>query len=85
MQMTFVKYRTKREVELSGSDKWWSEYAVVPSIWLPDLLDWLSDIEAEVLETTDNYDHEPRLPINWPALSDCQYCILVSDALHCVL
>lgn len=85
MQMTFVKYRTKLESELCGSDKWRREYAVVPTIWLSDLLQWLSDIGADVLKTTDNFDHEPMLPINWPSYETCKYGIMVSDAVHCVL
>lgn len=83
MQMTFVKYRTNGGV--LWPDKWWSEYAVVPTIWLSDLLMWLSDIGADVMETTDNFDHAPRLPINWPSYETCQYGIMVSDAFHCVL
>ena len=85
MNMTLVRYRTKYQDELSGSDKWWSEYAVLPDIWLPDLLEWLSDIGADVRETTDNVEFDARLPISWPRLSDCQYTIMVSDAIHCVL
>lgn len=83
--MTLVKYRTKHEEELCGSDNWWSEYAVVPMIWLPDFLDWLSDIGADVLETTDNYDHQARLPIAWPSYETCSYGIIVSDAFNCAL
>ena len=83
--MTFVKYRTKMEVELCGSDNWWSEYAVIPTIWLSDFLAWLSDIEAELCIETDNVEFEARLPINWPSYETCRYCMNVSDALHCVL
>lgn len=85
MQMTFVKYRTGCEVKLCGTDNWWSEYVVVPTIWLSDLLAWLSDIGADVVETTDNFDHEPKLPINWPSYETCLYGIEVSDAFHCAL
>ena len=84
MQKTFVKYRTKQTNELSGSDKWTTEYAVVPTIWISDFLSWLLDIEAELIEETDNYEHICKLPISWPRLSDCQYTIMVSDVLNCV-
>jgi hypothetical protein len=83
MQMTFVKYRT------DGGELWpdkkWSEYAVIPTIWLSDFLNWLSDIGAEVLVQTDNVEFEARLPITWPSYETCSYGIIVSDAFHCVL
>ena len=85
MQMTLVKYRTKLDIEPVATDKWWSEYVVLPTIWLSDLLVWLSDIDAEVQETTDNVDFDARLPISWPSYETCLYCMQVSDALHCVL
>ncbi len=79
--MTFVKYRTDNE----GTMYTYTSYAVIPTIWLSDLLQWLSDIEATVLETTDNCDHNPRLPITWPSYETCSYCIKVSDVIHSVL
>jgi len=85
MQKTFVKYRTKIDDELSATDNYRSEYVVLPSIWLPDLLSWLSDIGAELCQTTDNVEFEYRLPITWPGYETCSYGIMVSDALHCVL
>ena len=85
MQMTLVKYRTIRADELIRTDKWNWEYAVVPTIFLSDLLKWLSDTEAELAETTDNVQYDARLPINWPSYETCSYCMQVSDALHCVL
>ena len=81
MRMTFVKYRTNNV----GGIHIRTKYAVVPTIWLSDFLQWLSDIEVDVLETTDNFDHEARLPINWPSYETCSYGIIVSDAIHCVL
>lgn len=81
MQMTLVKYRTNN----IGGIHIRTEYAVVPTIWLPDFLDWLSDIEAVVMDTTDNFDHEARLPISWPSCETCSCGIIVSDAIHCVL
>ncbi len=81
MQMTFVKYRTYNQGDIRVD----TVYAVVPTIWLSDLLEWLSDMESEVIETTDNYDHAPRLPISWPSYETCMYCMQVSDVIHCVL
>lgn len=85
MQMTLVKYRTTTTEELSGSDKWWYDYAVVPTIWLSDFLKWLSDIGSPVEETTDNVPYKAMLPIAWPSYETCSYGIIVSDAIHCVL
>lgn len=84
MQLTLVKYRTN-QAELHRTDNWNWEYAVIPTIWLSDLLKWLSDIEAEVDETTDNVEYDARLPITWPSYETCRYGIMVSDAIHCVL
>ncbi len=81
MQMTFVKYRTHSTYSILVR----SEYAIVPTLWLSDFLQWLSDTEMDVLETTDNFDHEARLPISWPSYETCSYGIIVSDAIHCVL
>jgi len=85
MQRTLIKYRTKLGDQPCTTDNRPAEYVVIPNIFVSDLLKWLSDISAEILETTDNVDHPARLPINWPSYETCQYCMAVSDALHCVL
>lgn len=85
MFMTYVKYRTLSADEYATTDKWYTHYAVIPTIWLSDLLQWLSDIDAVVCATADNVDFDTRLPINWPSYETCHYCMQVSDAIHCVL
>ena len=85
MFMTYVKYRTKTDIEQTMTDNWVTHYAVIPTIWLSDLLAWLSDIDAKLCATADNVEFEARLPINWPSYETCHYCMQVSDAIHCVL
>jgi hypothetical protein len=80
-----MKYRTKQIDEWVGTDKWTTEYAVIPTIWLSDFTKWLSDIGADIVETTDNVDDGAIIPTDWPSYETCRYCMAVSDTLHCVL
>lgn len=78
MTMTRVTYRT--------TDVSHNQYAIVPTIWLSDLLRWLTLSEtAEIVGTTYNVDNEAVLPINWPSYQTCQDAIRISDAVHAVL
>lgn len=72
MNMTLVKYRT--------NNRPYNQHAVVPEIWLSDLLQWIMLSEAaEIVSTTDNVDGPCLVPINWPSYGACQRFVCVSD------
>ena len=68
MQKTIVRYRT--------TDYRYNQFAVVPTSWLSDLLEWLKLSEcAEIVSTTDNEDSDYILPSTWPSYQTClDYC-----------
>ncbi len=71
MNMTLIKYRT--------SDTPHNQHVVVPTVWLSDLLDWLTLSEsAEIVETTHDVDHEAILPIDWPSYEPCMNGMIIS-------
>ena len=70
--MILVKYRT--------SDVSYNQYAVVPPLWLSDLLKWLTLSEsAEIVSTTYNVDDGPILPRDWPSYRSCADYVRISD------
>lgn len=71
MKMTLIKYRT--------TDTPYNQYAVVPTSWLSDLLDWLMLSESAEVVSTDNCDEAAILPITWPSYQTCSEAIRVSD------
>jgi len=79
MNKTLVKYRT--------SDYRYNHYAVIPTSYLSDLLQWLRLSEsAEIVSTTDNVDGVFRqsgfiIPTNWPSYRSCLECIWLSDLM----
>ena len=85
MQYRLVKYRT--------SDYRYDQYAVVPDLYLSDLLDWLTLSEsAEIVSVTDNYPGLSDVPAsiallapdNWPSYRTCADYIRVSDLVASV-
>lgn len=77
MTMTLIKYRTPNVS--------YNQYAVVPTLWLSDLLDWLRLSEqATVIGKTHNHEGGSLLPINWHSYRACQEAIHISDlmAMH---
>lgn len=66
MKKTLVKYRTK--------DSRTNQYAVVPTSWLSDLIDWLLSEEATIVSRTDNFEHNLILPTEWPNYRACVDC-----------
>jgi len=55
MQKTLVKYRT--------SDYQYNQYAVIPTLYLSDILQWLKLSEhSEIVSVTHNYDGPITLP-----------------------
>jgi len=78
MVMTLVTYRT--------TDVPHNQYIVVPTIWLSDLLQWLTLSEsAEVIGTSHNCKDKAMLPINWPGYQTCCDDVRISDAMNSVL
>ncbi|KKN91151.1 hypothetical protein LCGC14_0220160 [marine sediment metagenome] len=84
MDKTLVKYRTL------GSK--FNSYAVVPTLFLSGLLDWLKLSEcATIISTTDNYQRILRqselsdlaAPESWPSYGQCKGYILAVDMLEC--
>ena len=76
MQYKLVTYRT--------SDYRYNQYAVVPTMWLSDLLDWLKLSEsAEIVSVTDNLRGIPDLlvPETWPSYRTCLDHVRVSDLI----
>lgn len=74
MNMTLVKYRT--------TDVAYNQYAVIPTYWLSDLLEWLTLSEsAEIVLTDNGCRSSPILPINWPSYQTCSDSIHISDLL----
>jgi hypothetical protein len=78
MNWMLVTYRT--------TDYRYKMYAVVPALYVSDLLDWLKLSEsAEIVSVTDNPVRELpgisafRPPENWPSYRACEQYILVSD------
>ena len=77
MIKTLVTYRTPASPH--------NQYAVVPNMWLSDLLSWLTLSEsATIVSKTDNEDSGAILPINWPSYETCRYCLKVSDLMNLV-
>lgn len=75
MKMTLIKYRT--------TDTTYNQFAVVPAIWLSDLIHWLIlSEEAEIVSTDNDCEHEPILPITWPSYQTCSEAIHISDLLQ---
>ena len=80
MNWMLVTYRT--------TDYRYKMYAVVPALYVSDLLDWLKLSEsAEIVSVTDNPVRELpeisafRPPENWPSYRTCEDYIRVSDLL----
>ena len=80
MQYMLITYQT--------SDYRYKQYAVVPALYVSDLVDWLRLSEcAEVVSVTDNPVQElPGIsafkpPENWPSYRACSDYIRVSDLL----
>ena len=72
MSMTLIKYRT--------TETPYNQYAVVPTIWVSDLLHWLTLSEsAEIISTDNNCDDGAILPISWPSYETCRDCMRISD------
>jgi hypothetical protein len=81
MEKTLVKYRTTKEMGFNNR----THYAVVPTIFLSDLLEWLSDTECKVLGVSNNCDSEVVLPIEWIGYRSCRKWVDLSDAMTCAL
>lgn len=78
VNMALVEYRT--------TDVSHKQYIVVPTIWLSDLLRWLTLSEsAEVIGTSHNCRDEAILPIKWPSYQTCRDDMRISDAMNSVL
>lgn len=74
MKMTLIKYRTSATP--------YNQYAVVPTGWFSDLLDWLALSEhATIIETTHNRDDDAILPISWPNYQTCVLEMRISDVI----
>jgi hypothetical protein len=77
MNQTLVKYRTEGKTH--------NEYAVVPTLWLLDLLDWLRfEAGAEIIETTHNMVDTFDAPTNWPCYQTCKEYVTFSDLMASV-
>lgn len=63
MKYTLVTYRTK--------DRSHNEYAIIPTIWLSDLLDWLKLSEAVIVKVTSHFTSALVAPIEWPSYRNC--------------
>lgn len=72
MQKTLVRYRT--------NDVPCVRHAVVPTLWLSDLLEWLQlSEEAVVIGITHDENHGLIIPMDWPGYRTClQYSNNVS-------
>ena len=74
MNMTLIKYRTKYLA--------YNQYAVVPTHWLSDFLDWLTLSElAEIVSTDNNTTHGYSLPSRWPNIGPCLDEMVISDLI----
>ena len=62
-----------------------TQYAVVPTIFLSNLLEWLSDTKCKVLGVSNNCDAETILPIEWLGYRACRKWVELSDAMTCAL
>ena len=64
MEMTVVHYRTTYVS--------YNQYAVIPTPWLSDLLDWLTLSEsAEIVSVKNSTDKAVLIPNKWPACHAC--------------
>jgi len=73
MQNTLVIYRT--------NDYRYRKYAIVPTIWLSDLLGWLHENDTtEVIGTTPT-SYKLRVPECWPNYRACLDYARVADLI----
>jgi len=64
MTKTMITYRT--------TDQKHNKYVIVPTLWVSDLVYWLTLSEsAEIVATTHNVDDGLVLPISWPSYQPC--------------
>jgi len=71
---TLVTYRT--------TDTPYNQYAVVPTIWVSDLTEWLTLSEtAEIIGVSHNCDDGLIIPTDWPNYEVCRYQAQVSDLM----
>jgi hypothetical protein len=84
MNKTLIKYRTKDQQGMCTLIRT-NQYAVVPTSWLSDLLDWLLSEEATIVSTTHNEDNGLILPTEWPHYRACLDYAKVSDVLESVI
>ncbi len=65
MDYTLVTFRT--------TDYRYKQFAAVPNIYLPDLLDWIRDLPdfVEIVSIRDNYDGPGIVPVSWPSYGEC--------------
>ncbi len=74
MSTTLVKYRT--------SDVPYNQYAAVPIMFLPDLLNWLELSEsAEVVSVSHDREVPFDAPTTWPAHRECAHYYTLSDII----
>jgi len=72
MKMILVKYRT--------SDHQYNQYAMVPSIYISDLCDWLKLSECAEIISVENPPHEISdffAPKTWPSYGTCEEFVRV--------
>ena len=78
MKMTIITYRTK----ISGSH---NQFAIVPDIWLSDLLHWLVISElATIVSKSDTNDDRPIIPTDWPSYQTCIECIKIGQLVESI-
>lgn len=75
MKMTLIKYRTP--------DTTYNQFAVIPAIWLSDIIHWLTISESARIVSTDNdCDNDAILPMDWPSYETCLDSIRISNLLQ---
>jgi len=78
MNYQLVTYRT--------TDHRFNQHAVVPDLYVSDLLTWLKLSEhATIIRVTDNRNATRMVvPDNWPSYSDCEDYVRISDIVDMV-
>ena len=69
--MTLIKYQT--------TDIEHPQFVVIPDIFVPNMVRWLSDVECAEIEHTEQTDNEFHAPENWPSYQTCKQHIYLSD------
>jgi len=62
-----------------------TQYAVVPTIFLSGLLEWLLKTQHKILGVSNNCEDETMIPIEWISYRSCRKWVDLADAMTCAL